>query len=47
MFGHQGPTAGMSVYNVCSSHTQKNPHHLNVLVHWREECDVTSTHLLQ
>ena len=29
----------MSVYNVCCSHTQKNPHHLNALVHWREECD--------
>ena len=33
--------------NACCSHTQKNPHHSNALVHWREECDVTSTHLLQ
>ena len=33
--------------NVCYLHTQKNPHHLNALVHWREDCDVTRTHLLQ
>ena len=45
--GHIGTTAGMSVYKVFCSHTQKNSHHLSALFSWREECDVACTHLLQ